>query len=681
MAKFYRFNTKGDLLVEKTFDELVTSSNVFPEYSRVRKGKKWGVVETESLEVLIDIKFDRLCFEASFDNSVVVLGWLNEKTYLMDINGKDLVPETYEKIYFERNTNFGVSFLNNLSGIISIENKTIFEPEYLSCKIIQHNLFLLQKENIFYLGNEKREILNNIECQEILPIFLENNNIRVLTYFIFKLNNKYGLLDIGLNIIIPSNYESIEVNKFGKIYGVVENIYFELNRSGQLLNKLEYSLRFSTFFDHIKISQDNFNYIVSKDEAYKSKRGVLDNEYNLVLPFEYDWIKYSYGVWIVTKGRSMYLLDKNFNPVTNAKFKSIGNFEEQGIACVQDENFKYKFINQKAEILENQIFDNIHSGTRSTLDYLFELGYPNRIKSGLCGVMLDSKWGYIDLKGSLVIECKFDEITEFDSRRNAKVKFNGKWGVIDAQGKSIIPFVFDNIVDYNMENELIISTFEDKFGLINFKGNTIINFEYEHLKCDNLLVYGSSKKPIAKRVPKIIALEPTNLLDIKFLEKHNNLIHNDLKRVMVMAVVSGEEDDLSNRLYIVDVIKKDNTSATFISGYAGGGVWDECTFINEKEYNGEDVGFTVFDYIRDDVYIKELVADYICEIDDELDEYQYKSLKHFVKVGDEDFKLLYSVWYNDSEDYTLISKNDKKRFKKLLKSTGGIWWKDWNFKF
>jgi hypothetical protein len=148
-----------------------------------------------------------------------------------------------------------------------------------------------------------------------------------------------------------------------------------------------------------------------------------------------------------------------------------------------------------------------------------------------------------------------------------------------------------------------------------------------------------------------------------------------------MAVVSGEEDDLSNRLYIVDVIKKDNTSATFISGYAGGGVWDECTFINEKEYNGEDVGFTVFDYIRDDVYIKELVADYICEIDNELDEYQYKSLKHFVKVGDEDFKLLYSVWYNDSEDYTLISKNDKKRFKKLLKSTGGIWWKDWNFKF
>jgi hypothetical protein len=681
MAKFYRFNFRGDLLAEKNFDEIVTISNVFPEYSCVRKGKKWGVVETESLEVLIDIKFDRLAFGASFDNSVVVVGWFNEKTYLLDINGNDLVPETYEKIYFERNTNFGVSFLNNLSGILSIENKTIFEPEYLSCKIIQHNLFLLQKENIFYLGNEKREILNKIECQEILPIFLENNNIRVLTYFVFKLNNKYGLLDINLNIIIPSNYESLNVNKFGKIYGLLENIYFELSKSGQILHKLEYSLKYSTSFDYIKISQDNFNYIVSKDETYKSKRGLLDNEYNLVLPFEYDWIKYSNGVWIVTKGKSVYLLDKNFNPVSNAKFKSIGNFEEQGIACVQDENLKYKFINQKAEVLENQIFDNIHLGTRSTLDNLFEISFPNKIKSGLCGVMLDSKWGYIDLKGSLVIECKFDEITEFDSRRNAKVKFNGKWGVIDVQGKSIIPFVFDNIVDYDMENELIISTFEDKFGLINFKGNTIINFEYDTLKFKNLLVYGSSKKPIAKRVPKIKALEPISLLDIKFLEKHNNLIHDEIIRVMILAVVTGTEDNLSNRLYIIDVIKSDQNTATFISGYAGGGVWDECTFINEKEYNGEEGGFTVFDYIRNDKNIKALVSDYVCEIDEEMDEYQYKSLKHFVEVGKEDLKLLYSVWYNENVDYSEIAKKDKKRFKKLLKNTSGIWWNDWNFKF
>jgi hypothetical protein len=79
-----------------------------------------------------------------------------------------------------------------------------------------------------------------------------------------------------------------------------------------------------------------------KDETYKSKRGIIDNDYKLVLPFEYDWIDYTNGVWVVRKGRSEYILDKNYKLIPNSKFNKIGKFEEEGIACVQDENLKYK---------------------------------------------------------------------------------------------------------------------------------------------------------------------------------------------------------------------------------------------------------------------------------------------------------------------------------------------------
>ena len=148
-----------------------------------------------------------------------------------------------------------------------------------------------------------------------------------------------------------------------------------------------------------------------------------------------------------------------------------------------------------------------------------------------------------------------------------------------------------------------------------------------------------------------------------------------------MALVSGDEDDLSNRLYVIDVVKKDLTTATFMSGYAGGGTWGAYDFVNGKEYTGEEGWFSVFDYIRDDDNIKNLVSEYVCEIDKDLDEYQYKSLKHFNKVEKDDLNLLYSVWYNDDFDYTDISKNDKKRFKNLLKQCDGIYWQKWNFKF
>ena len=68
MAKYYRYNFKGELLVVKSFDELVTYSNYFIEYSLVRKGKKWGVVDTKNLNILIDFKYDRLGLDASFNN-------------------------------------------------------------------------------------------------------------------------------------------------------------------------------------------------------------------------------------------------------------------------------------------------------------------------------------------------------------------------------------------------------------------------------------------------------------------------------------------------------------------------------------------------------------------------------------------------------------------------------------
>ena len=441
---------------------------------------------------------------------------------------------------------------------------------------------------------------------------------------------------------------------------------------GEIIKKFDF---FFVLQSKELLKNGKYYFIIRGDRSYGSKCGILNEYFELVLSVEYDWIYFKNDIWVVKKGRSYYVLDENFNLIPDSKYKIIGKFEEEGIACVQNEDLSYTFINKNGNPIINNKYDSIKLGSRSTLDSLFS-------KSGHCGVCKNSKWGYVNLKGELAINCKFDEITEFNSRNNAIVKYNGKWGVVDHEGNTIVDFNFENIIDYNLDLKLIICMKNGFLGMINFDNHELIPFSFTDLNFEKVgLINGYSKKSLAKKLPKPKSTDPIELLNSKLLDKHNTLIHNDLIRVMVMAIVSGEEDDLSNRLYIIDVIKKDNNSATFISGYAGGGVWDECTFINETEYKGEQGGFTVFDYIRDDEVIKGLVGDYICEIDDELDEYQYKSFKNFVEVGDEDLKLLYSVWYNDLVDYSDISKNDKKRFKKLLKSAGGIWWKDWNFKF
>ena len=681
MAKFYRFNLKGDLLVDKTYDEISYPFGSNKEFVPVRKGKKWGIAFNDTLELKVPIQYDRI-ESWLFAKSHRLMVWNCDDFSIIDIENNVLIEPKYDFINFEKNDQkYGIVSFNGKKGIIDKKGEIIIETKYDSCDIVLDNKFILISDNKVEMSDEFGKIISNkISGERVIGQNKKINGLNIIEYFLLINNGKYGVLDKDFNKVLECQYDDyINFINNNQFFVVLNGENLVLNDKNKVIKKFNYSFSFGS--EHL-LSNGKYNYIVRKDKSYGAKCGIMDENFEIILPIEYDWIDISNDVWVIRKGRSEFILDEKYNLIDDSKNKRIGKFEKEGIACVQREDLKYSFINKNGQFSSKNIFDFIQLGSRSLLDYLFE-NINSRYRSGLCGVCLNSKWGYLDLNGNILIDCKFDEITEFDIRKNAIVKFNGKWGVIDDQGKSIIPFQFDSIVDYSLQHNLIISIIEDKFGLIDFNNKIIIDHEYDKIEFDNEnILFGYAKKPVSKKIISKIKLnDPIDLLESKFLIKHPNLIHNDLKRVMVLAVVSGEEDDLSNRLYIIDVIKKDNTSATFISGYAGGGVWDECTFINDKEYNGEEGGFTVFDYIRDDKYVKDLVANYICEIDDELDEYQYKSLKNFTNVGKEDLKVLYSVWYNEAEDYSQISKNDKKRIKKLLKSTGGIWWNDWSFKF
>ena len=71
---------------------------------------------------------------------------------------------------------------------------------------------------------------------------------------------------------------------------------------------------------------------------------------------------------------------------------------------------------------------------------------------------------------------------------------------------------------------------------------------------------------------------------------------------------------------------------------------------------------------------------FLCEyFDDEADEYRYESLDLFTKVGVDNLMVLNAVWYEKGYDYLSISKNDKKRFKNILKQSHGLIWNKWNF--
>ena len=50
----------------------------------------------------------------------------------------------------------------------------------------------------------------------------------------------------------------------------------------------------------------------------------------------------------------------------------------------------------------------------------------------------DGKWGFVDKNGNVVVDCKYDVVTELNEYGFAGIFQENKWGVIDQNGKVVV---------------------------------------------------------------------------------------------------------------------------------------------------------------------------------------------------------------------------------------------------
>lgn len=272
--------------------------------------------------------------------------------------------------------------------------------------------------------------------------------------------------------------------------------------------KIEKGYNHSTFSNGlcpVKI-QGKWCYINAKGEI------VLKTDYDLIYGFSYDGlaevIKNNKLGFINTKGE---LVTEIIYDVDNLTFvhrdDSYLFVKRNGLACL---------INRKGQEIisgkSNYSFIGFSSQT-SEAEY-FSYFYND----GLCAVQRNKKWGYVNLKGELVIPCEYDEFRPF-FKGISPVSKDGKWGVIDKNNKLIIPFMFDDISNYDSfyghsgfdEDELKQYGYfksglcpvakqvnEDlTWGFINQKGDLVIPFKYNDVEDFNTegiaLVYLNGK--------------------------------------------------------------------------------------------------------------------------------------------------------------------------------------------
>jgi len=118
-----------------------------------------------------------------------------------------------------------------------------------------------------------------------------------------------------------------------------------------------------------------------------------------------------------------------------------------------EENEKFGFMNLKGEVVINPFFDEI------VASYFSE---------GLCPFGLDGKYGFVDLEGTIEFLTEFTSINPFWEGL-AAVASNGKWGYIDSKGDIAIPLKFDDACGF-AEDNLATVEINGKWGYIGKSG-------------------------------------------------------------------------------------------------------------------------------------------------------------------------------------------------------------------
>lgn len=147
--------------------------------------------------------------------------------------------------------------------------------------------------------------------------------------------------------------------------------------------------------------------------------GVIDKEGSKIVDFKYDVLS-KIGdkklLKAVIMGR-----DKETTIVYSGNMEKLAEITDASISI--NDNY-IEIYNEKEEIIIN------NDGEIKTAKEIFE-------KNKLFSIRKNGKCGFEDKDGKIVVECTYDDVTEFNRFGYAGIKKDGKWGVVDENGNIV----------------------------------------------------------------------------------------------------------------------------------------------------------------------------------------------------------------------------------------------------
>lgn len=348
----------------------------------------------------------------------------------------------------------------------SLTGQMVIPPKYVMAGRFDANLAVVCKHGAKYdfIDRQGNELQNFSKSDRItrIQIPVQDGGTGAVRYLILK-KDKYGLVDPGLNLIIPVEYKNILVQghllllvqpdpneKYAEIVGaarpdgkiIVPVKYKKIEASGYLvLGRSDTWSYLGDLYnlDGRKLSDERVS-IQLKEQTYRNKQGkayvkfsyypgmekeevtgITDSAGNVILPFEYRYLEFPSskrpGLFTVdTKNHTTQLLsEETFKVVAEAK--KIHNLNSR-LICLNNDSLN-GFINYEGKVVY----------PLEKMEYTY--------KDGFIRIKKDGKYGFLDSCAVKITDCIYDEVGEFYKGEVHVHAYNKFSGYIDSKGNPV----------------------------------------------------------------------------------------------------------------------------------------------------------------------------------------------------------------------------------------------------
>lgn len=455
-------NTK--ILNEKKEEVLTQYSNIEPirlkniasdlmyekSVLKYKKDGKYGLIDFYGKEITKPI-YDEIDSLSYKEGELLVKQ--NEKYGIINIKGNNIVEIEYNKIavdeyYTDEKRYQYAGYIVSITtpegyryGYLDNKGKPILKTEYNDMERVteiedDENSYLICAKNGQYGVTKKEEPLIKNEYQSIR--YDANNQV-----FVIEKSKKYGIANLDGNIIIPIQYDQIDItgiylyaqneqgitvyNNDGTQANIDSNIAI-LNTSNEKY-KIKINNENGTKYGVInqegrQLIEDKYNYIEYLHDNYfivsneNGKLGIVDDRETIKVEINNDSLQKVSNTDLIqttsTENKTTQIYSKAMEKICEMQ-NAMTEVEEDYIKIYNDTEIKY-FDKEGKELKNTEVYSN---------NKLF-------IK------VENNQYGFVDRNGNLIVNYQYDKAYEFNEYGFASVKKEGKWGVINEQGEEVI---------------------------------------------------------------------------------------------------------------------------------------------------------------------------------------------------------------------------------------------------